>query len=134
MVKIEYGNNRNIGDIYFEGGWKGLFYIDTTPKANDIKYINDIETKNGVEITKSRIVQAEHTMRFIAGETMINVMQKLPLLSDVKITVDSLEENKVYNLKFEVVNWIGGGAYAQCKLTYAINTYVNKNASIVNYN
>lgn len=133
MVKIVYGNNRNINNIYFEGGWEGVFYLNTTPKGSDIKYINDIDTKNGVEITKSRIVQEEHTLRFNASESMIGVMQKLPLLSNVKITVDSSDEHKVYNLKFEVVKWIGGGAYAQCKLTYVIQTYVNKNASIINY-
>ena len=134
MVRIRYSNNRNIGNIYFEGGWQGVFYLNTTPKGEDIKYINDIETKNGIEITKSRIVQSEYTLRFIAGETMIKVMQKLPLLSDVRITVDSFEENKAYNTKFEVVKWIGGGAYAQCRITYAVQTYVNKNASIVPFN
>ncbi len=133
MVRIAYSNNRNINNIYFEGGWEGVFYLNTTPKGEDIKYINDIETKNGVEITKSRIVQSEHILRFVAGETMIKVLQKLPLLSDVRITIDSLEENKVYNTKFEITKWIGGGAYAQCTMTYAINTYVNKNASIVNF-
>lgn len=133
MVRIAYTNNRNIGNIYFEGGWEGVFYLNTVPKGGEPKYINDIETKNGVEITKSRIVQKEYTIRFVAGETMVSVMEKLPLLSDVRITVDSMEENKVYNLKFEVTKWIGGGAYAQCKLTYAIQTYVNKNASIINY-
>ena len=133
MVRIKYGNSRNIRDLYFAGGWEGEFYIDTTPKGGDIKYINDVETKNGIEITKSKVVQEEHTMRFIAGETMINVLQKLPLLNNIKIKVDDLQEDKVYNFKFEVTNWIGGGAYAQCKITYAIKTYVDKNATIVSY-
>jgi hypothetical protein len=133
MVKIEYGHHRNIGDIYFEGGWIGVLYIDTTPKANDIKYISDVETTNGIDITKSKIVQEEYTMRFIASENMVKVLQKLPLLSNVKITVDSFEENKVYNLKFKVTGWIGGGSYAKCEMNYVINTFVNKNATIVNY-
>lgn len=127
MIKILYTNNRDIDNIYFSGGWEGIIYLDTTPKAGDIKYINNVEVKNGVDIPKSRIVQEEHSIRFVASETMIRVLQKLPLLSDVRITVDDLEENKVYNLRFEVVDWIGGGAYAQCRLIYAIHTYINKN-------
>ena len=128
MIRIEYTNNRNIGDIYFEGGWTGVLYIDTTPKASDVKYINNVETRNGLEITKSKIVQEEHIARFIASEPLVRVLQKLPLMSSVNIEVDDLGNNKVYNLKFEVANWIGGGAYAQCSLKYVIETHVNKNA------
>lgn len=130
MIKIEYSNHRNIDNIYFEGGWVGKIYLDTVPKADDIKYISEVETKNGIEIPKSKIVQEEYIARFIAGETQVRVLQKLPLMSSVLITVDDIEEKKVYNLRFEVASWIGGGAYAQCKLTYAIETFVNKNASI----
>lgn len=130
MMTITYTHHRNIGDIYFEGGWTGILYIDVTPKGSGIKYISNIDNKNGLDIVKSNIVQEEHTARFIASETMIKVMQKLPLLSSVHIEVDSLGNNKVYNLKFDVSNWIGGGAYAQCELKYAIHTFVNKNASI----
>jgi len=130
MIKISYSNHRNIEDIYFDAGWTGIIYLNTTPKAGDVKYINNIEVKNGVDIPKSKISQQEHSIRFVAGETMINVIEKLPLFSDVNITVDSMESNKVYNLKFEITNWIGGGAYAQCRLVYAIKTFVNKNASL----
>ena len=130
MVKIEYSNTRNIGNIYFAGGWAGIIYIDTTPKAGEVKYISNVEMKNGVEIPKSRIVQHVHSMRFVASENMVRVLEKLPLLSTVNITVDDFDEDKVYNTKFEIVNWIGGGAYALCSLTYNVNTYVNKNASI----
>lgn len=130
MITITYTHHRNIGDIYFEGGWTGILYIDTTPKGSGVKYISNVETKNGLEIVKSNIVQEEHTARFVISETLVKVMQKLPLLSSLYIEVDSLGNDKVYNLKFEVVNWIGGGAYALCKMTYAIHTFVNKNASI----
>jgi hypothetical protein len=130
MVKIEYGNNRDIGNIYFAGGWVGILYFDTTPKAGDIKYISNVEMKNGIEIPKSKIVQHVHSIRFVASETMIDVLEKLPLLSNVTIKVDDFSEEKVYNLKFEIVSWLGGGAYGQCRLTYVVNTYVNKNASI----
>ncbi len=133
MIKILYSNHRNIDNLYFAGGWTGILYLNTVPKGSGIKYISEVENKNGVDIVKSKIVQEEHTIRFIASETMVRVLQKLPLFSDVKVTVDSLEENKVYNLKFEVGGWIGGGAYAQCVLTYAIETFVTKNAQIVNY-
>jgi hypothetical protein len=130
MIKIEYSHHRDIDNIYFEGDWAGRMYINNTPKAGDIIYINNVENKNGVEITKSRIVQQEHSVRFVASSTMITVLQKLPLLSDVRFTVDSLEENKVLNLKFEIVNWLGGGAFALCKMSYTVYTYVSKNASI----
>ncbi len=130
MIRVEYSHHRNISDIYFEGGWTGILYIDTTPKGSGIKYISNVETKNGLDITKSKIVQEEHTARFIASETLIKVLQKLPLLSDINIEVDSLGSDKVYNLKFDVTSWIGGGAYGQCELKYVVNNYVNKNASI----
>ncbi len=130
MIKITFTHHRNIDDIYFAGGWTGIIYLDTTPKGSDIKYISNVENKNGVDIVKSKIVQEEHIIRFVASESMVRVMQKLPLLSDVKITVDDLNEDKVYNLKFEADSWVGGGAYSQCKLIYAINTYVSKNATI----
>ena len=130
MLRITYGHHRNIGDIYLEGGWEGKLYLDTTPKGSGIKYIANVETKDGLEITKSKVVQEEHTARFIASETMVKVMQKLPLMSSVLIDVDSLGEDKVYNLKFDVTSWIGGGAYAQCTLKYVIKTFVDKNASI----
>lgn len=133
MVKIEYTHHRNIDNIYFEGGWTGILYLNTTPKGNDVKYISNVEDKNGINIVKSKIVQETHTIRFIAPETQVRVLEKLPLMSDVKITVDDLGENQVYNLDFEITGWIGGGAYAQCKITYAIHTYVDKNASIINY-
>jgi len=130
MVKITYTNNRDVDNLYFTGGWTGILYFDTVPKAGDVKYISNVEVKNGIDITKSKIVQEEHSIRLVASETMIKVLQKLPLFSDVNITVDSMEENKVYNLKFEIVKWIGGGSYAQCRMTYVIHTYVNKQASI----
>ncbi len=130
MLKIEYSHLRDIDNIYFEGGWAGRMYINNTPKAGDIVYINNVEVKNGVEITKSRIVQQEHSMKFVASATMIAVLQKFPLLSDVRFTIDSLEENKVLNLKFEIVNWLGGGSFALCGMTWAIYTYTNKNAII----
>jgi hypothetical protein len=130
MITITYTNHRNIDNIYFEGGWTGILYLDNTPKASDVKYISNVEVKNGLDIVKSKIVQEEHIIRIVASETMVKVMQKLPLCSDVNIEVDDLGSNKVFNLRFEVSSWIGGGAYAQCKLTYVINTFVNKNASI----
>ena len=130
MITITYTNHRNIGNIYFEGGWTGILYLDTTPKASDVKYISNVEVKNGLNIVKSKIVQEENIIRFVASETMVRVLQKLPLCSNVNIEVDDLGSNKVFNLRFEVVSWIGGGAYAQCKLTYVIDTFVNKNASI----
>jgi len=130
MIKISYSNSRDIEDIYFEGGWTGILYIDTTPKASDIKYISNVETKNGREIVKSKIVQEEHQARFIASESLIRVMQKLPLMDDVRVQVDDQEENKVYNTTFEVGNWIGGGAYAQCTLKYSIKVFINKNAKL----
>jgi len=130
MITITYTNHRNIDNIYFEGGWTGILYLDTTPKASDIKYISNVEVKNGLNIVKSKIVQEENIIRFIASETMVRVLQKLPLCSNVNIEVDDLGSNKVFNLRFEIVSWIGGGAYAQCKLTYVIDTFVNKNASI----
>jgi len=130
MIKISYSNSRDIEDIYFEGGWTGILYIDTTPKASDIKYISNVETKNGREIVKSKIVQEEHQVRFIASESLIRVMQKLPLMDDVRVQVDDQEENKVYNTTFEVGNWIGGGAYAQCTLKYSIKVFINKNAKL----
>jgi hypothetical protein len=130
MITITYTNHRNIDNIYFERGWTGILYLDNTPKASDVKYISNVEVKNGLDIVKSKIVQEEHIIRIVASETMVKVMQKLPLCSDVNIEVDDLGSNKVFNLRFEVSSWIGGGAYAQCKLTYVINTFVNKNASI----
>ena len=130
MIKIVYSNTRDIETIYFEGGWTGTLYIDTTPKGSEVKYISNVETKNGVDIVKSKIAQQEHQARFIASESLVQVLQKLPLLNDVRITVDSMKENKVYNLSFEITNWIGGGAYAQCILKYAIKTFVNKNAAL----
>ena len=130
MTTITYTNNRNIDIIYFEGGWTGTLYLDTTPKASDVKYISNVEVKNGLDIVKSKIVQEEHIIRFVAGETMIKVLEKLPLCNDVNIEVDDLGSNKVFNLRFEITSWIGGGAYGQCKLTYVINNYVHKNASI----
>ena len=133
MTRIEYGNNRDIENIHFEDGWVARLYIDATPKAADVKYITDVETKNGIDITKSRVVQEQHILRFICSETMVKVLQKLPLMSNVKIKVDNFEENKVYNVSFDVTNWIGPGAYAQCKLTYVIKNFVNKNASIISY-
>ncbi len=130
MIKLLYSNHRNIGNIYFDSGWEGILYLDAIPKASDIKYISEVEEKNGLEIVKSKIVQEEHIVRFLAGETMVKVLQKLPLMSTVEITVDDFDSDKVYNLRFEVDNWLGGGAYAKCKLTYVIETYVNKNATI----
>jgi len=127
MIKISYGNSRDIGNIYLSSGWMGEFYIDATPKAPDVRYISETEEKNGIDIVKSKIVQEVHTVRFMASEAMVNVMQKLPLFNNVLVTVDDLEENKVYNLRFNVSNWYSGGAYAMCDLKYAINTFVNKN-------
>ena len=133
MVEITYGHHRDIDNIYFAGGWQGVLYLDTTPKASDVKYISNVETKNGIDIVKSSIMQEEHILRFVAGESMIKVLQLLPLLSSVIIKVDDFEENKVYNLRFEIVKWIGGGSYAQFKLTYIIHNYVNKNVTINEY-
>ena len=132
MILIKYKHHRNIDNIYFVGGWQGSMYINTTPKASELKYIANVEVKNGVEITKSKIIQEEHTIRFIASDTMIMVLQKLPLLSDVRIAVGSFDEDKVYNLKFDIKSWLNGGSYAQCTLTYAIKTYADKNATIYN--
>lgn len=130
MVKIVYGHHRDINDIYFQGGWQGILYLDTVPKGSDVKYISEVEEKNGKEIIKSKISQEIHTLRFIASETMVRVLQKLPLLSNVLVTVDDFDEDKVYNLTFEVSEWLSGGAYAKCVMTFAINTYINKNAEI----
>lgn len=133
MIKLTYSHNRNIDNIYFEGGWEGTLYFDTVPKGNGVKYISDVEQKNGIDIVKSKIVQEEHIIRVIVSEPMTRVLQKIPLCNDVRITVDDFEENKVYNFTFEIINWIGGGAYAQVKMTYAIHTFVNKNATISTY-
>lgn len=127
MIRIVYGHHRDIDNIRFESGWLGRLYLKTQPKGAEVKYINDVEEKNGIEITKSRISQNVYTARFVASEAKIKVLQKLPLLSDVRVKVDDFEENKVYNFKFDVITWMSGGSYANCEIKYVIETFVNKN-------
>lgn len=133
FTRITYTHHKDVSNISFTDGtasgksdWTGYFYIPFIPKGNDVKYIEEIAEKNGMEIRKSSIVQEVRTLRFIASAPMIKSFQKIPMFSTVKVKVSSFDEEQVRNMKFSIENWLGGGAYAMCKFTYVVQNYVSK--------
>ena len=136
FTRIKYSNYKDVNNISFTDGtssntsdWHGYFYLPYIPKGNDVKYIEEIEDRNGVEIKKSSIVQEVKTIRFMASEPQIRTLQKLPLFTDVRIKTGSFDEQVARNVKFSVDSWLGSGAFAMCKIEYAVNIYVNKATS-----
>ncbi len=133
FTRIVYTNYKDVNNISFTDGtsngssdWEGQFYIPYVPKGNDVRYIDEIEERNGIEIKKSMVVQEVKVLRFIASEPQIRSLQKLPMVSSVKVKVGSFDEETALNVKFSIDNWIGSGAFAMCKIEYIIHNYVSK--------
>ena len=133
FTRITYTHHKDIDTISFSAGgaggspnWEGQFYLPYVPKGNEVRYITEIEEKNGIEIKKSSVVQEVRVIRFMASEAQIRSYQKLPLLSDVRFKVGELDEERARNVKFSVDNWLGTGAFAMCKIEYIVQNYVSK--------
>lgn len=101
-------------------------FLDTVPKGSEPRYVNEVEEKNGIEIVKSKITQEKKIIRFIASEAQIRVLEKIPMLSNVRIITDFEPETKMYNIEFNTTQWFSGGAFAKCEMGYIINTFVDK--------
>jgi hypothetical protein len=136
FTRIKYSHYKDVENISFTTGtssntvdWHGYFYIPYVPKGNDVKYIEEIEDRNGVEIKKSSIVQEVKTIRFMASEPQIRSWQKLPMFSDIRIKSGDLTEEVARNFKFSIDSWLGSGAFAMCKIEYTTNIYVSKTTS-----
>ena len=133
FTRITYKHHKDVDTISFTTGgasgasnWSGQFYLPYVPKGNEVRYVSEIEEKNGIEIPKSSVVQEVRVIRFVANEAMIRSLQKLPLFSDVRFKVGELDEERARNVKFSIDNWLGTGAFAMCKLEYVIQNYVSK--------
>lgn len=133
FTRITYTHYKDIGNISFTDGtynnvsnWSGEFYLPYVPKGNDVRYVEEIEERNGIEIKKSVVVQEVKTIRFMASEPQIRSLQKLPMMSEVKVKVADMTEEVARNVKFSIDTWLGTGAFAMCKLEYVSNNYVNK--------
>ncbi len=127
MIKLRFYNEKDLFNICYQTGWEQVVYIDGTIQQPDVKHIDIVETRDGIEIPKSQITQELYKLRFLAPEFIWRALKNIHQHSFVEITMANGEIVEPDNVRLEKPAWVEGGIYAVCELEFVIETVIRRN-------